>query len=538
MKQIHRELLLLKKLLLLTVTIFVLSSFSLAISVNASTTAWTQVYRRENSEAAFSMIPTSDGGYALVGYSAEGGVRVFFIKADAQGNMEWDRTYGGSQSTIAYSVAETLDGGYVITGYTIQSDTAEWDAFLLKTDTEGNMQWNQTYEGPEEDAAQAVVATPDGGYAIVGVRNILSPEGGDLWLITTDSSGNMLLNITYHNTGRYATKSLVVTQDGGLAIAGTIMDLEMEEADVSLIKLDKFGNIELNKTYGGPEKDSASSLVATADRGYAIAGSTGDSFEDGDFWLVKTDASGNMEWNRTYGGPDREVARSLVATSDGGYAILGQKGDIGGGDFWLVKTNSTGHMEWNQTHIETGEDLASSLAEAPDGGYVFAGAWKAFSSESDFCLIKTNEFVNRHEFYFHWGYNTYSILVWSNSTLGDFNFGLYDNEVSFSVTGPTGTTGFCQIIIPAEIVGDNLPVYMNEIELVEDVDYTRTYNGTHIILDFNYNHSTHTIEITGTTPLTTIPEYSSWLIPTMLLIATLFIAINKKVRIGSKKWEP
>jgi hypothetical protein len=115
--------------------------------------------------------------------------------------------------------------------------------------------------------------------------------------------------------------------------------------------------------------------------------------------------------------------------------------------------------------------------------------------------------------------------VWTNSTLGNFDFGLDENQISFSVTGPNGTSGFCRIAIPEELVGGDFPVYLSETLLVEGVDYTRTYNGTHTILDITYSHSTHTIEITGTN---IIPEYSTLIAPALLLAAILFVVIYKK----------
>jgi len=105
-----------------------------------------------------------------------------------------------------------------------------------------------------------------------------------------------------------------------------------------------------SQSYGGAEYDSAYSLVETSDRGFALAG-VSNSF--GGFWLVKTDAIGNMMWNRAFGGSDYDQAESVVQTSDGGYALVGYTRSFGfgagQGDFWLVKTDANGNMEWNQT---------------------------------------------------------------------------------------------------------------------------------------------------------------------------------------------
>jgi len=150
------------------------------------------------------------------------------------------------------------------------------------------------------------------------------------------------------------------------------------------------------QTYGGTEDDGALSLVQTTDGGYALAGDT-ESFGDlwADFWLVKTDGSGNMEWNQTYGEPGEEYAYSLVQTSDGGYALAGITESLGAGDydFWLVKTDGSGNMEWNQTYGGTERDGALSLVQTTDGGYALAGVTESFGAGyRDFLLVKTDEY--------------------------------------------------------------------------------------------------------------------------------------------------
>jgi len=147
--------------------------------------------------------------------------------------------------------------------------------------------------------------------------------------------------------------------------------------------------MEWNQTYGG----SLTSLVVASDGGYAMAGST-ESIGAGedDFWLVKTDAYGNVEWNQTYGGPEDDIASSLVVTSDGGYALAGRTFSVYS-DFWLVKTDEFGDMEWNQTYGETDWEYCHSLVATSDGGYAIAGSTSSFGAGySDFWLIKTDEY--------------------------------------------------------------------------------------------------------------------------------------------------
>lgn len=149
------------------------------------------------------------------------------------------------------------------------------------------------------------------------------------------------------------------------------------------------------QTIGGTDDDGALSLIQTSDGGYALVGYTRSygAGED-DFWLVKVDSSGKMQWNQTYGGAESDIAFSLLETSDGGYAFAGSTCSFGAGnhDSWLVKTDASGNMQWNQTYGGTGSDIASSLIETSDGGYALAGyTYSNGAEKSDLWLVKTDE---------------------------------------------------------------------------------------------------------------------------------------------------
>ena len=256
------------------------------------------------------------------------------------GLIMWARTYGGTGNEFALSVVANSDGGYTIVGGAAES--VEVSGFwLIKTDESGDMLWNRTYGGLAYDVAHALIETADGGYAIVGRTTSFSSGYYDFWLVKTDAAGNMEWNKTYGGTEWDIAHSVVQTSDGGYVIAGSTDSFGAGLDDVWLVKTNSSGNMEWNKTYGGTGNDSAHSIVATSDGGHAIAGYTNSSGAGAnDFFLVKNDATGNMEWNQTYGGSSLDEAYSLVATSDGGYAIAGTTKSFGAGDqdFWLVKT--------------------------------------------------------------------------------------------------------------------------------------------------------------------------------------------------------
>ena len=182
---------------------------------------------------------------------------------------------------------------------------------------------------------------------------------------------------TYGESGTDCAHSLVATSDGGYAIAGSTSSSGAGQDDFWLVKIDESGNVEWNQTYGGESFDYAYSLAATSDGGYALAG--------GDL-LVKTDAFGNMQWSKTY---EQGSVHSLIAMSDGGYILAGAWNYSGDCDFWLVKTDSTGVMEWNRKYGGPANDYACSVVAASSGGYAIAGA-----TNGDFWLVKTDALGN------------------------------------------------------------------------------------------------------------------------------------------------
>ena len=392
--------------LLFSTVLSVMLCLSLFTSGKAEASMWTQTYDRDEFDRARSLVATSDGGYAIAGTtnSFQMPGDFWLIKTDDFGTVEWNMTYGRPEpyEETACSLVATSDGGYAIAGTTHPSDYFG-DFWLIKTNAYGNEEWNQTYGGTEGEVLYSMVEAPDGGYAMVGTWDLPIFGGSgytnNSWLIKTDADGNMEWNQTY--TGGNA-HSLVATSDGGYAIAGNTDSFNIP-CDFWLIKTDDFGTVEWNMTYGGPNYEKASLLIETSDGGYAMAGTTKfydlDMNSTADPWLVKTDADGNMEWNQTYEEAETEGFSSLIATSDGGYALAGtwyygSFGAAGGmSDFWLMKTDANGNEEWNQTYGEADNEAATSLIETSDGGYALAGNLAYSSLEDvDIWLIKTDEF--------------------------------------------------------------------------------------------------------------------------------------------------
>jgi hypothetical protein len=287
----------------------------------------------------------------------------------------WEHDYGGSNIEYGNSVVKTKDGGYIVFGSTESFGAGDRDYFLVKTDRSGSIQWNATYGRTSVDQGNCAIQTSDGGYAMVGI----SYSFGGAWLIKTDVYGIPVWNKTYVGSYGWSTAiSLIQCSDGGYALAGCTTEASLSSNDAWLVKTDANGNVQWNRAYdGGLSDDLAYSVVQTNDGGYLIAGYTRP-FGGGsaDAYLVKTDAVGNPEWSKTYGGLDWDEAAMIIKTSDGGYAFCGQYYSSSNyQDFWLVKIDSMGNAQWNETYATEASDFAYCVISTSDGGYAITGSF-------------------------------------------------------------------------------------------------------------------------------------------------------------------
>ena len=345
-----------------------------------------------------------------------------------------------------------------------------------------SLMWSQTYGGVGSDIAYSVIETADGGYAIAGSTTSFGAGGEDFWLVKTDAYGNMTWSKTYGGTGNDVARAVVNASNGGYVLAGYTTSFGAGSSDFWLVKTDASGNMQWNRTYGGEYNDWGCSLVATGDGGFVLAGAT-DSFitGSGDCWLVKVNGIGGIEWSQIYetGYPDFEFKAMydcgywLAATSDGGYAIAGQTAVFL--QYWnlvLLKTDESGDLEWKKTIIRSGYDEFNSLVEASDGGYAIAS--KSFGRGAglyDFWLIKTDEFGDRE-----WN------ITYGGTSMDRAHSLIETSDGGYAIAGETSSFGSGG----------------EDFWLVKTDEYGA------------------------------VPEYSSWLLPSLLLTATLVIVIYKK----------
>jgi len=307
----------------------------------------------------------------------------------------WNMTFGGGNQDVARSVQQTSDGGYIAAGFTESSGAGLADFWLVKTNASGGMLWNRTYGGGGADEAYSVRQTNDGGYVVAGFTRSFGLDNADFWLVKTEVDGSVRWSKRYGGVYDDCAYCVQQTSDMGYILAGSTESFGAG-SDFWLVKTDSSGNMQWNKTYGGSGSDRAFSVAQTTDGGYIMAGETDSSGAGSfDFWMIKTDSLGTLLWSKMFGGTGEDEARSVQQTSDGGYIVAGSTLSFGAGgiDFCLVKTDASGNKQWSQPYGGTFDDEAYSVQQTGDGGYIVAGSTKSYGLYTgvwNFWLVKTD----------------------------------------------------------------------------------------------------------------------------------------------------
>ena len=330
----------------------------------------------------------------------------------------FSKTIGGSRWDIANSIIQSSDGGYVVAGYTKSFGAGDWDFYVVKLDSSGNVLWTKTIGGSKGDGANSIVQSSDGGYVISGWTESFGAGYEDIYVVKLDSSGNVVWTKTIGGSLTDVANSIIQSSDGGYVVAGGTLSFGAGGSDMYIVKLDSSGNVVWTKTIGGSKDDVASSIIRSSDGGYVVVGYTqsfreddsdisddwddiyieddrdlfdGGISEDRDIYVVKLDSSGNIVWTKTIGGSKDDVAYSIIQSSDRGYVVAGWTESFGAGwyDFYVVKLDSSGNVIWTKTIGGSFLDVGGSIIRSSDGGYVIAGGTASFGAGfADFYVVK------------------------------------------------------------------------------------------------------------------------------------------------------
>lgn len=344
----------------------------------------------------------------------------------------WQKTLGGTLAEEGYGIALHPDGGYVIAGVAGSTDgdvsgihlptppTLPTDAWVVKLNASGGLEWQKCLGGTEYEAGLSIAAYADGsslmaGYVVSNDGDVSGNHGGgDAWLVKLDSSGGIVWQKCLGGTGNDVFYSVFATPDGGAIATGSSASPDGDvsgnhgDHDVWVVKVNATGDIEWQKCFGGSALDVGLAIDTAPGGGYIIAGVTESA--DGDvsgahggkeMWVVKLSANGTLEWQKCAGGTLNEVGTSLTVTSSGGYLVAGYttsiNGDVTGNngneDAWVVKLDASGNMEWQQCYGGSNYDRAYGIKSGANGSFFFTGYsdYTLVTTPPDLWVVKANE---------------------------------------------------------------------------------------------------------------------------------------------------
>ena len=356
-----------------------------------------KTYGGRQADQGYSVQQRHDGGYIVAGktesYHLVSG-DVYLVKTDSLGLTVWEKTFGGDSLDCGWSVKQTHDLGYILAGFTYSTGQGLGDVYLVKTDSTGDKLWERTYGGIWVDYGFCVEQTSDTGYVISGQTMSFGEGGLDAYLIKTDSLGDTMWTRTYGDTMMDVASCVQQTLDGGYILAGSTGWTLTDSMEVYVVKTDSLGEILWETILYKAGSDAATSVRQTSDSGYVITGQTYASAVNGyDVYLIKMDSLGDTMWTISRGGPQDDIGLSVWEANDGGYVVTGRTFTSGLGDaqVHLIKTDQMGNPLWTSTYGGIYADWGYSVQQTSDSGYVVAGYTESFGAgRADVYLIKTD----------------------------------------------------------------------------------------------------------------------------------------------------
>jgi len=355
---------------------------ALVVKLNSSgDIEWQKCLGGTDYDSAHSIQQISDGGFIVAGRTRSnngdvsgnhGACDAWVVKLNSSGDIEWQKCLGGTDNDYANSIQQTSDGGFIVAGGTHSNDGdvsgnhGRDDAWVVKLNSTGDIEWQKCLGGTDNDFANSIQQSNDGGFIVAGFKESnesdMSGNHGaiDALVVKLNSSGDIEWQKCLGGTDYDSAHSIQQISDGGFIVAGRTRSNNGDVSgnhgacDAWVVKLNSSGDIEWQKCLGGTDNDYANSIQQSSDGGFIVAGET--KSNDGDvsgnhgvydYWVVKLNSSGDIEWQKCLGGTDYDYAYSIHQTSDGGFIVAGNtasndgdvSGNHGASDAWVVKLN-------------------------------------------------------------------------------------------------------------------------------------------------------------------------------------------------------
>ena len=371
--------------------LIILSIFLISSSLTAQ---WARTYGTLSYDIPRSIIKAIDEGYIIVGNSGPTGSyyqsigSLWIMKISEDGTILWQQTIkstGDRTSAGAYDIRITKDRGYIMVGRFEDKDVP---LLVLKLTENGDIEWHKEYGGNGYDIGLSVLETNDNGYMVAGTTLSFGAGGMDAWILKLDSQGDIEWQKTYGESGNDEISSIQPVDNNKYIVLGNAASFGQGGFDIWLFEISNLGDVIWQKTYGGAGDDKAFTLENTDDDGYIVGGESS-SFGAGgmDAWILKLDSQGNIEWQKTYGGPGDDGIKDIVKNNNHGYSVVGSTQKGNNLDFLIMKIGLTGEIVQQWSFGGKNQDIAYSQCLSNDGLYFITGSTRSFGYKTDEVLI-------------------------------------------------------------------------------------------------------------------------------------------------------
>jgi|GEM_PF-2058358 len=342
---------------------------------------------------------TDDGGFIVAGYvkylSREiNDHDMWILKADRDGMEEWCKTFGGASTDRVWSVKQTRDKGFLVAGES-HSFGDNFQTILLKLDKRGNQSWYKLLGENDSGQGKDIYLTAEGNALITGKTSSDSLKRANYLLCEVTLDGQVTFQDAYEHELPGGAASLSRLTNGDIVLLGNLQDGTTHAMDFGLIRLNQRREVIYKSRFGSEQSDEAKSIVATSDGGYLVCGTEfKDRSNKQDLVVYKFDKSDKMEWKSFAGGLAADGGEQILVTADGGYAALGYTNSSGAGyrDVYVVKLTTTGQVEWTRTFGGKSTDWGYDFQETEDQGFLIsAGSKSTGQNATDIWIIKLDK---------------------------------------------------------------------------------------------------------------------------------------------------
>jgi len=400
--------------LMKNLALMVCCCFWVGAVVAQPTIQWQKAFGGNGYDDGYSIQQTSDGGYIIAArtsstdlFGYHGGHDVWILKLDNNGSVQWKKVFGGTINEGPRSILQTPDGGYLFVGYTSSNNFdvsgnhgGDFDGWVVKLSSNGVIQWQKTLGGSGRDEIWSAQLTTDHGYILAGRSSSTDGDATanngkiDYWIVKLSQIGEIEWQKVFGGSEDDLAYAIKQTSDGGYIVAGETASANGDvtglrgNVDFWVVKISSNGALEWQKTLGGNNADIPSDIIQASDGGYVVVGYVGSATGDitvyhglFDWWIVKLDSSGNLQWQKTVGGSEPDYARAIVPAIGGGFIVAGgtQSADWdaaendGGAEFWLAKISEEGTLVWQKTYGGSMAEHCYNIANTTDNGFILTG---------------------------------------------------------------------------------------------------------------------------------------------------------------------